>query len=77
MILTTMSWTLREWHDLTSPAPTGSRWAIEVPVEVGSGESLEIWSRATDASGRSQEENPKKQRGYTFNGYSKIAVTVL
>jgi sulfite oxidase len=53
-----------------------SRWMVDLEAPAGQ-KALSIWSRATDASGRMQEENPKKQRGYTFNGYSKIDVTVV
>jgi sulfite oxidase len=47
------------------------RWSaeLEVGAEVGS-----VCCRATDVEGKTQQEVPAKERGYIFNGWSKVDV---
>ena len=53
------------------------RWSASIPMRpgraVGHGETS-VCCRATDAEGITQREAPAKERGYVYNGWSKVNV---
>ena len=53
------------------------RWSATIPIQPASAERRKrtsICCRATDAEGNTQCEAPAKERGYVFNGWSKVRV---
>lgn len=53
------------------------RWVANLEVEVSSGAvAVDVCCRATDTAGTTQSEKPAKERGYLYNGWSKVQVAI-
>ena len=50
------------------------RWKTNVGVSLNSNHVTDVCCKATDTEGKSQVEVSPKQRGYAYNGWSKVEV---
>jgi sulfite oxidase len=52
------------------------RWVAKLNVPLGKHATVSVCSRATDTDGKTQAKTPPKERGYLYNGWSKVEVKV-
>ena len=52
------------------------RWVAKLNVPLGKHATVSVCSRATDTDGKTQAKTPPKERGYLYNGWSKVEVNV-